>query len=152
MNSDSVSIDLLCQVTTSAVSKPWVKWQSTYFFSPFFFKNLLDSMNKWWAISNLPKLLQPALTMQFRIALNEVGSWWWMYLSITLIVLNPIHSLAFIFVSCCQCVCQTLLNVPNRCPLQCPIFSHATCPQWWRWSVWTAGSCTSSPRCARLSC
>lgn len=108
-----------------------------HIFFSIIFLNLLDSMSNWWPISNLSKLLQAALTMQFRIALNEAGSWQWMHLSLTLIVLNLIHSLAFFFISWCQCVCQTLLNVPNRCPLQCPIFSRATCPCWWRWSVWT---------------
>lgn len=129
-----------------------IQWQSTHFFPPLFFLNLLDSMSYWWPIPNLSKLLEPALTMQFRMALNEAGIWQWMYLSLTLIVLNLIHSLAFIFISCCQCICQTLLNVPNRCPLECPTFSCASCPCWWRWCVWTAGPCTASPRSAALLC
>lgn len=102
-----------------------IQWQSTHFFPPLFFLNLLDSMSYWWPVPNLSKLLESALTMQFRMALNEAGIWQWIYLSLTLIVLNLIHSLAFIFISCCQCICQTLLNVPNRCPLECPIFSCA---------------------------
>lgn len=53
-------------------------------------------MSNWWLISNLSKLLQPALTMQFRIAHSEAGSWQWMYLSLTLIVLNLIYSHSFL--------------------------------------------------------
>lgn len=137
-----------------AVRSELFNWQSMFvfvFFSIIFFK-LLRLNENWWAISNLPKLLQPALTMQFRVALREAGSWWWMYSSLTLIILNWIHSLVFIFISCCQCVCQTLLNVLNRCPVRCPICSRATCLQRCRWSVCTTGPCTSSPRCAGWSC
>lgn len=152
----SVSIGLLHWVTT-AVHKLWDQSYSTGiaclvgFFSIFFFLNFLDSVNNWWAISDLPKLLQPALTMQFRVALHEAGNWWWMYSSLTLIILSLIHSLVFVFISCCQCVCQTLLNVLNRCPVRCPVCSRATCVRRCRWSVCTTGPCTRSPHCAGLS-
>lgn len=121
-----------------------------HIFFSIIFLNLLDSMSNWWPISNLSKLLQPALTMQFRIALNEAGSWQWMHLSLTLIVLNLIHSLAFISISCCQCVCQTLLNVKIDAPISVPYFpvppAHAG------EGGLSEPPCTASPLCAGLPC
>lgn len=68
----------------------------THIFFSIIFLNLLGHQLLIESISSLSKLLQPALTMQFRTALNEAGSWQWMYLSLTLIVLSLIHSLAYI--------------------------------------------------------
>lgn len=60
--------------------KPWeiqqirVIQSAEHFVSSIIFQNLLTQQLLIEPISYLPKLLQPALTMQFRTALNEAES------------------------------------------------------------------------------